>query len=272
MKMSAQANSSPMPPLVLLAGGLATRLRPITTKIPKSMVTVAGEPFVAHQLRLLARQGATDIVMCVGYLGEQIQEFAGDGSSYGCRVRYCFDGDKLKGTGGAIQAALPLLGDHFFVMYGDSYLPTAFAPVYERYRSSGLQGLMTVFKNDNRWDKSNVQFEAGQIIRYDKRTPTPAMNYIDYGLGILRSESFEEFRASDVFDLALVYESLVARKQLAGYEVMERFFEIGSHEGLNEMDAIFLDLPKGASRDLQAGANNSAVEAASGSVRTGEGL
>jgi NDP-sugar pyrophosphorylase family protein len=245
MKMNAQASSKRFPKLALLAGGLATRLRPITTKIPKSMVMIAGEPFVAHQLRLLAEQGITDIVMCAGYLGEQLQEFVGDGSAFGCHVEYSFDGEKLKGTGGAIKKALPLLGEDFFIMYGDSYLPTPFAPVYDEFCRSSLQGLMTVFKNGNRWDKSNVLFQDGRIVQYDKRNPTPEMDYIDYGLGIVRAEALAGWSDDDVFDLALVYEALVSKGQLAGYEVKERFFEIGSHEGLGETDALFLELQRG---------------------------
>lgn len=242
MKMNAQANSKTMPRIALLAGGLATRLRPITTTVPKSMVPVAGEPFVAHQLRLLVSQGIDEVVMCVGYLGEQLQEFVGNGSRFGCHVEYSFDGDKLKGTGGAIKQALPMLGDHFLVMYGDSYLPTSFAPVYDSYLKSGLQGLMTVFKNGDQWDKSNVEFRDGRIVAYNKRIPTPEMDYIDYGFGILRAETLDGWKTDEVFDLALVYEALVARGQLAGYEVSERFFEIGSHEGLDETDALFLHL------------------------------
>jgi MurNAc alpha-1-phosphate uridylyltransferase len=240
--MSAQARYKTMPRLALLAGGLATRLRPITMTVPKSMLPIASEPFVAHQLRMLASQGVREVVICAGFLGEQLQDFVGNGSDFGCDVDYSFDGDKLKGTGGAIRSALPLLGDHFFVMYGDSYLPTAFAPVYEVYLNAGLQGLMTVFKNNNLWDKSNVQFEDGQIVRYDKRLPTAEMNYIDYGLGILSKESFSGFEINDVLDLAVIYEHLVATHQLAGYEVKERFFEIGSHEGFSETDALFQEL------------------------------
>jgi len=246
MKTNAQASFRPMPRLALLAGGLATRLRPITTTIPKSMVAVAGEPFVAHQLRLLVNQGIYEIVMCVGYLGDQLRDFVGDGSSFGCHVEYSFDGDTLKGTGGAIRQALPLLGDVFFVMYGDSYLPTSFAPVYDRFLDSGKQGLMTVFKNGDLWDKSNVEFRDNQIVDYNKRKPTPSMDYIDYGFGILKSEVLAEWNADQVFDLALVYEALVAKGQLAGYEVSERFFEIGSHEGLDETDSLFLQIQQGS--------------------------
>lgn len=233
-----------MPRLALLAGGLATRLRPITTTVPKSMVPVAGEPFIAHQLRLLAAQNVREVVLCVGYLGEQVQEFVGDGSEFGCQVEYSFDGDKLKGTGGAIRQALPLLGEHFFIMYGDSYLPTAFAPVYECFLASGLAGLMTVFHNENQWDTSNVEFRDRRIVRYDKRAPTPEMRYIDYGLGIVRAEVFRQWQADEVFDLALLYEGLVKQQQLAGFEVQERFFEIGSHEGLRETDELFLEVQR----------------------------
>ena len=241
MKMNEAANSRGMPRLALLAGGLSTRLRPLTANIPKSMLLVAGEPFVAHQLRLLVRQGVNDIVMCVGYLGEQVRAFVGDGSAFGCRVDYVFDGDTLKGTGGAIKAALPLLGTCFFIMYGDSYLPTSFARVYDFFDRTEVSGVMTVFKNDNRWGASNVEFEADRIVRYDKRTTTPTMKYIDYGLAILRAEAFAPWHADQGFDLAEVYESLIAKGQLAGLEVQERFYEIGSREGLSETDHLLLE-------------------------------
>jgi NDP-sugar pyrophosphorylase family protein len=204
--------------------------------IPKSMLRVKGEPFVAHQLRLLRDQGIRHVVLCVGYLGEQIRDFVQDGAAFGLSVQFSFDGPVLKGTGGAIRQALPLLGNHFFVMYGDSYLPTSFSRVYERYAASDALGLMTVFRNENRWDKSNVEFGEDRIIRYDKSNPDPAMDYIDYGLGILSDAAFDGWESEDTFDLARVYEALVARGQLAGYEAKERFFEIGSHEGLAEAD------------------------------------
>jgi NDP-sugar pyrophosphorylase family protein len=227
-----------MPPVALLAGGLATRLRPITMTIPKSMLTVADEPFIAHQLRLLSREKVNDVVICCGYLGEQIEEFVGNGSRFGCNVRYSYDGDVLKGTGGALRQATALLGKEFFVMYGDSYLPTRFRSVYDAYVKSGMLGLMTVFRNENRWDKSNVEFRDGIIVRYDKRTSTPDMHHIDYGLGLIREEGFETWRNVDVFDLASVYMRLVEQGSLAGYEMSERFYEIGSREGIEETDAL----------------------------------
>jgi len=223
-----------MPAVAILAGGLATRLRPITTSLPKSMLPVADKPFVAHQLRLLARQGVTEVVLCCGYLGEQIEAFVGDGSAFGCHVRYSFDGDKLKGTGGALKQGLPLLGDHFMVMYGDSYLPTDYRAIYQAFLESGKQGLMVLYRNKNLWDKSNVIFRDGRIVHYDKLRQNPEMHYIDYGLGVIRAEVLTDWNNGDVFDLSSVYVDLVERGELAGYEVSERFYEIGSHAGLNE--------------------------------------
>lgn len=227
-----------MPPLALLAGGLASRLLPITAAIPKSMVEVAGAPFIAHQLRLLVREGVTGVVICRGHLGGQIENFVGDGGRFGCRVRYSDDGARPLGTGGALRRALPLLGDCFLVMYGDSYLDTRFRPVYEAFRRFGLPALMTAYRNEGRWDTSNVEFANGLILRYDKLNPTPAMRYIDYGLGVLDASVVRAWPADAAFDLAEVYRSLAARRLLAGYEVRERFYEIGSPAGLAATDAF----------------------------------
>lgn len=228
-----------MPPVAVLAGGLATRLRPRTATVPKSMLPVAGEPFVAHQLRLLAHQGATEVVLCCGYLGEQIEAFVGDGSGFGCQVRYSFDGAKPKGTGGALRQALPLLGEHFMVTYGDSYLPTDYNAIYRAFLDSGMQGLMTLYRNENLWDRSNVVFRGAKILQYDKLTQSPEMLHIDYGLGVLRAQALADWDVDQVFDLSSVYQRLINKEDLAGYEVAERFYEIGSHEGLNEIGALF---------------------------------
>jgi NDP-sugar pyrophosphorylase family protein len=227
-----------MPTLALLAGGLATRLRPITETIPKSMVEVAGEPFIAHQLRLLAREGVSDVVICTGYLGEQIEAYVGDGSGFACHVRYSTDGDKPLGTGGALRRALPLLGERFLVMYGDSYLNTRFRSVYEVFCSRALAALMTVFRNEDRWDSSNVEFADGIVRRYDKLNRTPAMHYIDYGLGVLDAGVVRACPEGTAFDLAELYGGLAGRGMLAGYEIRERFYEIGSPAGLAETDAF----------------------------------
>lgn len=232
------ATNSAELPVAILAGGMATRLRPITEKIPKLLVEVAGEPFFSHQLRLLKRNGLTRIVLCVGYLGEMIVEQYGDGAKWGVQIQYSFDGPKLLGTGGALIAALPKLGDAFYVLYGDSYLPIDYRAVAAYFQRSGKLGLMTVFENHGRYDASNVEFGSGEIKVYDKKLKSPAMHHIDYGLGLFRAAAFDGFPRDSVVDLAAVQQALVARRQLAGYEMKERFYEIGSHEGLNELDAL----------------------------------
>jgi N-acetyl-alpha-D-muramate 1-phosphate uridylyltransferase len=223
-----------MPTLALLAGGLATRLRPITETIPKALVEVAGKPFVVHQIELLRRHGITKVVLCVGYLGEMIRETLGNGSAYGVNVRYSFDGPRLLGTAGALKQALPLLGDKFFILYGDSYLDCDYRAIYAAFRQSGKPGLMTVYRNDDQWDRSNVIFNDGTIHRYDKRSRTPDMRHIDYGLGLLRRSVFDVVPDDEPSDLADIYHHLAENRLLAGYEVLTRFYEIGSHEGLEE--------------------------------------
>lgn len=230
--------SSPALPVAILAGGLATRLRPITEKVPKLLVEVAGEPFFSHQIRLLRDAGLTKLVLCVGYLGEKVVELYGDGSAWGVEIVYSFDGPKLLGTGGALIQALPHLGERFYVLYGDSYLPIDYQAVARFFHQSGKLGLMTVFENHERYDASNVWFENGAIRVYDKKNKVPQMHHIDYGLGVFRAAAFDGFPRDAVVDLAEVQKSLVARDQLAGYEITQRFYEIGSHAGLNELDAL----------------------------------
>lgn len=225
-------------PVALLAGGLATRLRPITEKVPKVLVPVAGRPFLAHQLELLHKQGIRRVVLCLGHLGEMVVKEFGDGAAYGMQLEYSFDGPKLLGTGGALRQALPKLGGRFFVLYGDSYLTCPFAPIAEFFERSGKAGLMTVYRNEGRYDTSNVVFRNGEILVYDKRVKLPEMQHIDYGLSLFRAEVFAEYPPDQKFDLADVMTQLVARKQLAGYEVPERFYEIGSHAGLEELRAL----------------------------------
>lgn len=224
--------------VAILAGGLATRLRPLTEKIPKVLLPVAGKPFLVHQLELLRKQNLTHVVICLGHLGEMVQRDFGDGQAWGVQLEYSFDGPKLLGTGGALQKALPLLGEAFFVLYGDSYLPIDFQPVAECFRRSGKLGLMTVFHNENRFDTSNVVFADGEIKVYDKKNRSPDMQHIDYGLSVLSRGAFEEFSEGATFDLAELLQRLVARKQLAGFEVKERFYEIGSREGLAELEGL----------------------------------
>jgi NDP-sugar pyrophosphorylase family protein len=224
-------------PVAILAGGLATRLRPITEKIPKSLVPVAGRPFLAHQLEMLQARGIRRAVLCIGYLGEMIQRDFGD-EAFGVKLDYSFDGPKLLGTGGAIKRALPLLGEEFFVLYGDSYLPIDYAPVADFFQRSGKLGLMTVYRNEGKYDTSNVVFRDGEITVYDKKMKLPEMRHIDYGLSLFKASVFDSYSADQIFDLAEVMGRLVREKQLAGYEVLERFYEMGSPAGLAELETI----------------------------------
>ena len=226
-------------PVAILAGGLATRLRPITEKIPKALIEVAGRSFICRQLEYLRGQGVTRVVVCTGYLGEQIEAVVGDGHAFGLDVCYSPDGPTLLGTGGALKRALPLLGERFFVLYGDSFLPCDFHEVQQAFVSSGRPALMTVLHNGDRWDKSNVLFRDGQIIEYNKRSPRLEMEYIDYGLGILSAEVLGGYPAGQPFDLAELYHQLSLAGKLSGHEVHERFYEIGSHEGLKEAELYF---------------------------------
>ena len=233
---SLSSSSSPALPVALLAGGMATRLRPITEKIPKLLVEVAGEPFFSHQLRLLKKNGLTKIVLCVGYLGEMIVEQYGDGSKWGVQIEYAFDGEKLLGTAGTLIRALPKLGEAFYVLYGDSYLPIDYQAVGRAFLSTNQLGLMTVFANNEAYDTSNVWFEDGRIKLYSKKEKIPQMRHIDYGLGLFRAVAFDGYPQDTALDLATVQTELVHRNALAAYEVQERFYEVGSHTGLKELD------------------------------------
>ena len=225
-------------PVAILAGGLAKRLRPLTESIPKLLIEVAGEPFFTHQIRLLKKSGLTKIVLCIGHLGEMIVDHYGDGSQWGVEINYSFDGPKLLGTGGAIIQALPKLGDAFYLLYGDSYLPIDYQAVGASFLQSGKQGLMTVYKNQDLYDASNVWYEESRIVSYDKQEKLPQMNFIDYGLGVFQASAFADYSRNDTLDLAEVQKDLVLRGELSGYEVKERFYEIGSHEGLQELDQL----------------------------------
>src|SRR5438105_1445235 len=174
-------------PVAILAGGLATRLGPLTERIPKVLLDVAGKPFAVRQIELLRAHGLKEIVFCLGYLGEQVQASLGDGSYWGVKLEYVFDGARPLGTGGALRKAVPLLGKAFAVLYGDSYLDIDYEAVIQAFHDTGTKGLMTVLRNAGQWDRSNVLFRNGHIQRYDKQLASPEMQHIDYGLGILRS-------------------------------------------------------------------------------------
>jgi NDP-sugar pyrophosphorylase family protein len=221
-------------PVAVLAGGLATRLGPLARETPKCLIDVGGRPFLHHQLGLLRAEGVRRVVVCVGHLGDRVVASVGDGSAFGVEVSYSFDGPDLRGTAGALKRALPLLGDAFFVLYGDSYLECPLGAVQDAFSASGKLALMTVFRNEGRWDASNVEFEGGRLLAYDKINRTARMSHIDYGLGVLDRRALDAVPEARAFDLARVYQEMLRRDQLAGFEVTERFYEIGSPAGLEE--------------------------------------
>ena len=225
-----------MLPVAILAGGLATRLRPLADRVPKSLLDIAGRPFIFHQLDFLRSEGVDRVVLCVGHLGDQIRAAVRDGRHLGLNIRYSFDGSELLGTGGALKKALPLLGDDFFVLNGDSYLRCPFARIQAAYEADPRPALMTVLRNDNRWDRSNVLFRNGEVIEYAKKSRRADMAHVDFGLSVLSSEVFAEYGESMFIDLADICSDLSKHGRLAAFEVTERFYEIGSPQGIRETE------------------------------------
>jgi NDP-sugar pyrophosphorylase family protein len=200
------------------------------------MIEVAGRPFIFHQLEWLQREGVDRIVICVGYLGEMIRDAVKDGAKWGMSVDYSFDGERLLGTGGALRRALPKLENVFFVLYGDSYLSCSLANVGRAFMLAKKPALMTIIQNNGKWGVSNVHYEGKRVLRYDKRNPTHDMKHIDYGLCVVSAAALASKREGEAFDLADALATLSVQNELAGFEVTERFYEIGSPEGLKEAE------------------------------------
>jgi len=225
-----------MLPIVVLAGGLASRLWPMTESLPKSLLPIHGSPFVLHQLNLFKEQRITHVHYCLGHLGELIIDVIKNWKGINdVQITYSFDGEILLGTGGAINRALPYLPDVFFITYGDSYLNTDYKAIQNAFYQNNKEGLMTVFKNDNKFDKSNVVFINHEIQKYSKKQFASNMEYIDYGLGILQKKHFQSYNKDTKFDLAEIYEDLANSGKLLGFEIKERFYEIGSFQGIHEL-------------------------------------
>jgi D-sedoheptulose 7-phosphate isomerase len=220
-------------PVALLAGGRATRLGAVAAQTPKSLVEVAGRPFIDHQLELLRSRGVRRVVLCLGHLGDRIEAHV-RGRDYGLEVRVSHDGEKPLGTAGALRHAAPLLGETFFALYGDSYLEIEYAPLLGALPPAPTLGVMAVLRNEGRWEKSNVLFAEGRVRRYDKRAPTPEMRHVDHGVTLLRGAALAEAPREGPADLGDLYARLAEQGRLAGYEVHHRFFEIGSPQGLEE--------------------------------------
>ena len=226
-------------PVAILAGGLGIRLGKKTLNKPKVLIDVAGKPFISRQLNYLYDQGVKDIVICTAHLGEQIKDYVGNGSKYNLNVSYSDDGDQLPlGTGGSVKKACQILGENFFILYGDSFLPIDFSLVEKAYFQEKKPALMTVLKNQGYWDKSNAYFKD-KCVKYNKKNPQKNMNYIDYGLNIVNNSIFYGFPSNKAFDIADVFEDLSNKDLLAGFEIYKRFYEIGSINGLNDTIKFF---------------------------------
>lgn len=229
--------------VIILAGGLATRLYPETLKIPKSLIKIYNDPFIKHQLLLLKSKGITNIILSLGNLGEKVEKYIQENNNFDLDIEYSFDGSKLLGTGGAIKNAFSKLSNPFGIIYGDSFLNIEYLDIINYFKQYSTLGLMTVLKNNNLWDKSNIVFRDGKILEYNK-DKTGDYQYIDYGFSILKKESFENFFAKDIFDLKEVFYELVRNNQLIGYEVFNRFYEIGSVSGIKETENYIKNLLK----------------------------
>lgn len=220
--------------LVILAGGLATRLFPLTSKVPKSMLEINKRPFLEYQLELLKEYEIKDVLLCLGYKGELIKNHFGDGKKFGVNLSYSFDGEKLLGTAGALKKAYKLLNDNFLLMYGDSYLPYDYWKIEEAFKNSEKLSLMVVYKNQNRFDKSNILIADDLVNVYDKTLKGENLEYIDAGLSILKKEVLSLVPEDEPFDLQELYKTLISEEEMLAYEVKQRFYQIGSLEGLEE--------------------------------------
>lgn len=221
--------------MAILAGGYATRLGPLTRDTPKCLIEINGRPFVDWQLDLLIDKGYSDFIFCLSYKSNLIQNHLGDGSERGVRIQYSLDGETQLGTGGAIKKALSMLGPAFGVLYGDSYLPMNYQQAEQLFLANQSYALMTVYKNQNQFDKSNVEFVDGKLLNYEKDTDNQNLHHIDYGLTFFREAAFQPWANQSSFDLSKVCHQLAKDKQLDGFEVHDRFYEIGSILGIEEI-------------------------------------
>lgn len=232
---------------VILAGGLATRMRPLTEAVPKTLLPVRGVPFAHYQLSWLAAQGVKRVIYCIGHLGDMIRAYVADGSRWGLAVDYVDEGTALRGTAGALRLAHDLnrLSGRFFVLYGDSFLPIAFRPVWDSLSLLGRSVVMTVLRNNGQWDRSNADLGADGHVFYDKRGILPSgapMQYIDYGLLMMeRRVVADSVPGAGRYELPDLLYELSTQRRISGYEVNTRFYEIGSPSGLDDFDR-YIDL------------------------------
>jgi MurNAc alpha-1-phosphate uridylyltransferase len=224
---------------VILAGGLGTRLGSLTGGLPKPMVDICGKPFLEYELELLRDHGVTSVVLCVGYLGHKIQEYFTDGAALGLDIEYSFEDEgHLMGTAGAVKQAEHLLEERFFLTYADSYMPMDYGAAFESLGCRGEQAMMVVMRNDNGTEASNLLVEGGKVTVYDKSLQTPGMHYINFGVSVLRKEALALVPEGKAYSQEDWYQDLIRGGNLAAFETQDRYYEIGSPEGLAQFRAL----------------------------------
>lgn len=229
---------------VILAGGLGTRLRPLTLDVPKPMVPVAGRPFLDYELRLLTRNGFHDFVICVGYRADQIERYFGNGSELGISIAYSNDGEKQLGPSGALTNAAKLLKNEFMVTYGDAFLQMNYRDFEESFRSSGKLGMMAVLDNHNSFGNSDIVVKDGLVVEYDKTNQKPEMTWINFGATMLQKRALGVIPASTVLEEEQFYRALIAKRELAAFVTTNRFYEIGTIPALREFEKFVIENPK----------------------------
>jgi NDP-sugar pyrophosphorylase family protein len=227
----------------ILVGGLGTRLGSLTQTIPKSMVPVNGKPFLEHQVGLLKRSGIDDFVLCVGYLGDKVEGYFGDGGSWGVRVRYSYDWPRLLGAAGALKGAEPLLEDCFFVTYGDAYLRADYRGIMKALVDSGGLGVMAVYENHNRFGPSDVVVKEGHVVLYDKRGRGAGMEWVNFGVSALRKGALALLPPGKECGEEEFYGELIKRDELLAFPVKGRFYEIGTPGALEEFERFISSQP-----------------------------
>jgi NDP-sugar pyrophosphorylase family protein len=220
--------------VVVLAGGLATRLGSLTDRSPKSMVEIEGHPFIEYQLSMLRRFGANKVLLCIGHMGNQIERFVGDGSRFGLEVSYSDEGRRLLGTAGALKNAGPHLESEFALVYGDSYFTLPIATIWDKFLASKCPAMMVVLKNKGKYGPSNCDVKAGFVAKYAKGSKTESFEYVDFGLVCLKKSLLSSIPGETPADMSVIFSSLVGRKELLAYEVFQRFYEVGSVQGIVE--------------------------------------
>ncbi|MFC1985400.1 sugar phosphate nucleotidyltransferase [Chloroflexota bacterium] len=219
---------------VILAGGLGTRLRPLTDRVPKVMVSVGGRPFLLHLIELLKRQGVDDIILCIGYLGHYIKEFFSSGKGFGIRIRYSEEKRSLLGTAGALKQAESLLDNHFLVINGDTYLPIDYRPAEAFFLKQNIKAVMIVYDNkDDTGVKNNVELDNSMVTRYDKESADSSLRYVETGALIIKREALALIQGEHPISLETgLYPSLIRQKELIAYVTQQRFYDMGRPDQL----------------------------------------